>query len=246
MVRPRTGGLGGESSGAKICDDRRSSQHGTSQRSGEWARATGRARRAAQDHPAELAYIWNLCRSRGEHRLDTKPPRAGKRESDDSAHQSAALCGMDEVVPPVPEEPFDADVSRDGHDSVLRPSFLQVFAVGNRSDSPRVSVPLSSRLGPVSSKRRGPNQKGPEGLGTLGARELKGPATVDHRACPRIGTQPARPLRDVNGDAPGHRCVSTSRSGGGFRPMGPALVPSRRRACEQNPAARRHNHTGFV
>ena len=37
---------------------------------------------------------------------------------------------------------------------------------------PRVSVPLPSRLGPVSSKRRGPNHKGPEGLGTLGAREL--------------------------------------------------------------------------
>ena len=122
-------------------------------------------------------------------------------------------------MPPVTEEPFDADVSRDGHDSVLRPSFLQVFAVGNRSDSPRVSVPLSSRLGPVSSKRRGPNQKGPEGLGTLGARELEGPVAVDPRACPRIGTQPARPLRDVNGDAPGHRCGSLK---------GNSLVPPRR------------------
>ena len=81
---------------------------------------------------------------------------------------------------------------------------------------------------------------------------------MDPRACPRIGAQPARPLRDVNGDA----CVSTSRrnrvaerkqpgsatpgSGGAFRPMGPALVPSRRRACEQNPATRRHNYIGFV
>ena len=47
----------------RFATKRRSSQHGTSQRSGEWARATRRARRAAQDHPAELAYIWNLCRS---------------------------------------------------------------------------------------------------------------------------------------------------------------------------------------
>ena len=168
-------------------------------------------RRSSVNLPScQLAHIWNLCRSRGGHRLNTKPPRAGKRESDDSAHPSAP-CGMDEVVPPVPEEPFDADVSRDGHDSVLRPSFLQRFAVGNRSDSPRVSVPLSSRPGPVSSKRRGPNLKGPEGLGTLGARELEGPVAVDPRACPRIGTQPTRPLRDVNGDPPDHRCVFTSR-----------------------------------
>ena len=34
---------------------------------------------------------------------------------------------------------------------------------------------------------------------------------MDHRACPRIGTQPARPLRDVNGKAPGNRCASTCR-----------------------------------
>ena len=225
-------------------------------------RATRRARRAAQDHPTELAYLWKFCRSRGEHGLDTKPPRAGKREGNDSAHLSAALCGMDEVVSPEPEEPFDADVSRDGHDSVLRPSLLQGFAVGNRSDSPCVSVPLPPKLGPVSSKRRGPNQKGPEGLGTPCARKLEGPAAVNPRARPRIGAQPARPLRDVNGDPPGHRCESTSRrdrvaerkqfgsatpgSGSAFRPMGPALVPSRGRDFKQNPAARRHNFFGLV
>ena len=172
-----------------------------------------------KDHPAELAYT--LCRFRGEHGLDTKPPRAGKREGNDFGTPIGSACGMDEVVSPEPEEPFDADVSRDGHDSVLRPSPLQGFAVGNRSDSPCVSVPLSPRLGPVSSKQRGPNHKGPEGLGTPSARELEGPVAVDLLARPRIGAQPARPLRDVNGDAPGHRCVSTSRtpgSGGAFRP----------------------------
>ena len=93
----------------------------------EWVRATRRAKRAAQDHPAELAYLWNLCRSRGEHGLDTKPPRAGKREGNDFAHLSASLRGMDEAALREPEEPFDVDVSRDGHDSLLRPSLLQGF-----------------------------------------------------------------------------------------------------------------------
>ena len=100
--------------------------------------------------------------------------------------------------------------------------------------------------------------KRPEGLGTPSARKLEGPAAVDPRARPRPRIGAARPLRDVNSDATGHRCVSTSRrdrvaerrqlgsatpgSRGAFRPVGPALVPSLRRDCEQNPAAKRHNH----
>ena len=244
----------------KFTSERRSPQHGTPQRSGEWVRATRRARRAAQDHPAELANLWNLCRSRGEHGLDTKPPRAGKREGNDFAHMSAALCGMDEVVSPEPDEPFDADVCRDGRDSVLRPSLLQGFAVGNRSDSPCVSLPLSPRLGPVFPKRRGPNQKGPEGLGTPTARELKGPAAVDpsspsHRSSTSTATSRCQRQRSW---PPMRICVqersgrwrqlgsATPGSAGALRPMGPALVPLRRRDCEQNPAARRHNHIGLV
>ena len=39
---------------------------------------------------------------------------------------------------------------------------------------------------------------------------------------------------------------ATPGSGSAFRPMGRALVPSRRRDCEQNPAARRHNRIGLV
>ena len=138
------------------------------------------------------------------------------------------------------------------------PTFGTSVGLGVNTDSTR------PRLGPVSSKRRGPNQKGPEGLETPRARKkkLEGPAAVEPRARPRIGAQPARPLRDVNGDPPGHRCVSTSSrvrvaerkqigsaspgSGGAFRPMGPALIPSRRRDYEQNPAARRHIFIGLV
>ena len=244
-----------------FASERRSPQHGTPQRSGEWARATRRARRAAQDHPAELAYLWNLCRSRNtdstRNHLEQESVKSTTLHTYQQHHAEwMRWCRQSQKNLSTPTSLEMAMIH------VLRPSLLQGFDVGNRSDSPCVSVPLPPRLGPVSSKRRRPNQKGPEGLGTPCARELEGPAAVDPRARPRIGDQPARQLRDVNGDAPGHRYVSTSRrdrvaerkqfgsatpgSGGAFRPMGPALVPSRRRDCKQNPAARRHNYLGLV
>ena len=79
----------------KLTSERRHPQCGTPQRSGERVRAMRRAKRAAQDHPTDLAYLWNLCRTRGEHELETELLRANKREGNASAHLSAALREME-------------------------------------------------------------------------------------------------------------------------------------------------------
>ena len=63
----------------RVESERRATPHGMPQRSGAWVRKMRRARRAAHDHPAELAYLWSLCRPR-----DTQPDaptRANQRQS---------------------------------------------------------------------------------------------------------------------------------------------------------------------
>ena len=194
----------------KFASERRSPQHGTSQRSGEWVRATRRARRAAQDHPAELACLWNSV---------------GLGVNTDLTRSQVEQASVKATTPHTYRQHYAEWMRwcRQSQKNLSTPTSLEMamiqyfdhlFFKGSPSGIRRtvlVSVPLPPRLGPVSSKRRGPNQKGPEGLGTPCARELEGPAAVDPRARPRIGPQPARLVRDVNGDVCGFRCVSTSR-----------------------------------
>ena len=73
----------------RFATKRRSSQHGTSQRSGEWARATRRARTFGTS--VGLGVNTGSTRSH----LEQASVKAT------TLHLSAAPCGMDEVVPPV-------------------------------------------------------------------------------------------------------------------------------------------------
>ena len=198
---------------------------------------------AAQDHPAELAYLWSLCRSRGEHGLDTKPPRAGEREGDDSAHLSAALCRQGEVVPPEPEGPFDADVSRDGHDPILRPPLLQGFAVGSRSVPASVchcrpdwAPCLRSDVGRINKALKGWERL----QGTRRTRCLGSSCSPSQRSSTSTATSRCPRRRS-------HRRVPSSRRDRvAERKQIDSATPSRNKDREQNPAARRHDRIGLV
>ena len=155
----------------RFATKRRSPQHGTSQRSGEWARATRRARRAAQDHPASPTFGTSvgLVRNTGSTRshLEQASVKATTLHTYQQHYAEWMRCRQHQKNLSTPTS--------------LEMAMIQYFDhLFYRSDSPRVAE-----------------------------RKQLGSAT------------------------PG--------SGGAFRSMGPALVPSRRRACEQNPAARRHN-----